>query len=68
MDATPYEGFRVKGWPVATFSRGEAVCRDFEFTGQEGRGRYLPRELSPMTTPLGRLPTRFDPVTGVYRG
>jgi len=67
MDATPYEGFKVKGWPVMTFSRGESVCADFEFKGREGRGRYLPRELSPMTTPLGRLPTGFDPVTGVYR-
>ena len=68
MDATPYEGFKVKGWPVMTFSRGEAVCENFEFKGKEGRGRYLPRELSPMTTSLGRLPTGFDPVTGVYRG
>ena len=68
MDATPYEGFKVKGWPIATYSRGEQIARDFEFTGKAGRGRYLKRELSLASRPLGRLPTKFDPVTGIYSG
>lgn len=68
MDATPYEGFKVKGWPVMTFSRGEMVARNFEFLGKAGRGQYLSRALSPASKPLGRLPTKFDPVTGIYAG
>jgi dihydropyrimidinase len=42
MDYTPYEGLKVKGFPVATFSRGEAVWRDGEPRGKPGRGRFLP--------------------------
>ncbi|MFO0995168.1 MAG: dihydropyrimidinase [Alphaproteobacteria bacterium] len=68
MDYTPYAGIKVTGWPVITLSRGEVVCRDMEFLGKKGRGQYLPRELSPMAQPLGRLPTGFDPHTGVYKG
>lgn len=41
MDYTPYEGTKVTGWPVATLLRGETVCREFEFTGAEGAGRFL---------------------------
>src|SRR3546814_843062 len=29
-DYTPYEGLRVKGWPVMTFRRGRLVCQEFE--------------------------------------
>jgi len=42
-DYTPYEGFRVKGWPRTVLSRGEVIVRDGEFVGKEGRGRYLKR-------------------------
>jgi len=41
-DYTPYEGTRVKGWPVMTFSRGDLVARDGEVLVQPGRGRFLP--------------------------
>jgi dihydropyrimidinase len=41
VDYTPYEGMTVTGWPVMTLSRGELVCRDGEFLGAPGRGRFL---------------------------
>ncbi len=44
-DYTPYEGRQLRGYPVATLSRGEVVMRDGEFTGRAGRGRLAPRGL-----------------------
>ena len=41
VDYTPYEGQRVKGWPVLTLSRGEVVCRDGEVVAAVGRGSFL---------------------------
>ena len=41
MDYTPYEGTKVTGWPVAMLLRGKVVCREFEFTGTAGAGRFL---------------------------
>ena len=55
MDYTPYEGFKVKGWPVMTISRGEAVCRDGKPAGRAGRGRFLPCERPEPAKPLGRV-------------
>lgn len=42
-DYSPYEGMVCHGWPVMTLSRGEIVCRDGEFTGHAGHGRFLRR-------------------------
>src|SRR5258705_1193924 len=44
IDYTPYEGMTVKGWPIATFSRGEAVWRHGKPAGKPGRGQFLPCE------------------------
>jgi dihydropyrimidinase len=41
VDYTPYEGMRVKGWPVLTLSRGEVVCREGEVVAAAGRGVFL---------------------------
>ena len=41
VDYTPYEGMAVTGWPVMTLSRGAPVCRDGEFLGTPGQGRFL---------------------------
>ena len=54
MDYTPYEGMSVTGWPVATFSRGEAVWRDGKFVGRTGRGQFLACDRPEMAKPLGR--------------
>jgi dihydropyrimidinase len=40
---TPYEGLRVQGRVKATISRGQIVCREGEFVGQKGRGRFVMR-------------------------
>jgi dihydropyrimidinase len=48
-DYTPYEGRYLRGYPVATVSRGEVVMRDSEFTGRAGRGRLVPRGPRPAT-------------------
>ncbi|MBM3791724.1 MAG: amidohydrolase family protein, partial [Acidobacteria bacterium] len=42
MDYTPYEGFRVRGWPVTTVARGEIVWDRGEVKGSPGRGKFLP--------------------------
>jgi|HubBroStandDraft_1064217.scaffolds.fasta_scaffold00059_28 dihydropyrimidinase len=44
VDHTPYEGMRVKGWPVVTISRGEVVCEEGRVTSNPGRGQFLRRE------------------------
>jgi dihydropyrimidinase len=44
VDHTPYEGMRVKGWPVTTISRGDVVCEEGRVTSNPGRGRFLRRE------------------------
>jgi dihydropyrimidinase len=41
-DYTPYEGFRLKGYPVLTILRGRVIARDGEFVG-DSSGRYLAR-------------------------
>lgn len=43
VDYTPYEGFKVKGYPVATFSRGELIAENGEYVGKEGRGQLIRR-------------------------
>jgi dihydropyrimidinase len=42
-DYTPYAGRYLRGYPVATVSRGEVVMRDGKFTGRAGRGRLVAR-------------------------
>jgi dihydropyrimidinase len=46
MDYTPYEGMKVKGWPVMTLSRGEIIWANGEVHGKAGRGRFLKRRRS----------------------
>src|SRR5207247_1337382 len=46
MDYTPYEGRKIKGWPVATLLRGELVAQAGEFVGDAGNGRVLKCNIS----------------------
>lgn len=46
-DYTPYEGLKVKGWPVMTLLGGKVVCEEGRILGRPGDGRFLPRTLSP---------------------
>lgn len=41
VDYTPYEGMRVRGWPVEVLSRGETVWASGQLAGLPGRGRFL---------------------------
>jgi dihydropyrimidinase len=44
-DWSPYEGFKVIGYPHITISRGKAVAIDGRFVGQVGWGRFVRRTL-----------------------
>jgi dihydropyrimidinase len=44
-DYTPWEGFEVTGWPVATFLRGKRVMQDGNLCGGAPRGNFLERGL-----------------------
>ena len=61
MDYTPYEGRRLKGYPVLTLSRGEVVWDGSSPRGEPGRGKFLPCDLPEPAKPLGRFVTGFDP-------
>jgi dihydropyrimidinase len=52
-DYTPYEGIRVKGWPVSTMVRGAFVVRDGQLVGREDGGAYVPRAKSEFAKPRG---------------
>ena len=42
-DYTPYEGIEIKGWPIATMSRGRFIVHDGKLLGDKGHGRYVSR-------------------------
>jgi len=48
-DYTPYEGLAVTGAVRSTIVRGAFVVRDGVFVGRRGHGRFVERELEPMT-------------------
>ena len=66
MDYTPYEGRRIKGWPVLTLSRGEVVWDGKAPRGTPGRGAFLPCDLPKPAKPLGRFVAGFDAVGGRF--
>lgn len=45
---TPYDGWSLKGMPIATISRGRVVMEQGEVTAESGSGRFIP----PATTPV----------------
>jgi dihydropyrimidinase len=59
VDHTPWEGFKVVGWPVLTMSRGRVVHRDEDVVsvGEPGWGNLLARGPYPFIDPTGH---RFD--------
>lgn len=46
VDYTPYEGWKVRGYPRVVVSRGRVVARDGEFVGEVGAGHFLARGVS----------------------
>lgn len=43
-DFSVFAGMTLRGWPVATISRGELIAQDGHMLSEPGRGRYLRRE------------------------
>ena len=43
-DFTPYEGWKVKGYPITTISRGTVLVRNGELVAAAGHGRFLKRK------------------------
>jgi dihydropyrimidinase len=52
---TPYEGRRLRGWPVTVISRGRIVVEDGTLATQRGSGAFLPCALSDAAKPLRTL-------------
>jgi dihydropyrimidinase len=50
---TPYEGRRLKGWPVTVLSRGRSVVEDGKLSAARGSGTFLPCAMSDAAKPLG---------------
>jgi len=46
QDFTPFEGLKVKGWPIFTILRGQVVFKHSHVVGQPGLGRFLKRPIS----------------------
>lgn len=40
-DHTIWEGAKLKGYPIATYSRGKLVYKDGEFVGEKGAGKLI---------------------------
>ncbi len=68
MDYTPYEGRKLKGYPVCTLSRGEVVWDGKEAKGAPGRGRFLRCDLPEPAKPRGEFVAGFDPESGAFAG
>src|ERR1700751_3578140 len=50
---TPYEGRRLRGWPVTVLSRGRIVVEDGKLAARRGTGQFLPCALSEAAKPWG---------------
>ncbi len=44
VDYNCYEGTEVTGWPVKVFSRGNLIVDGDKWLGEQGAGRFVPRE------------------------
>jgi len=44
-DYTPYEGWKLKGYPITTISRGEVLVQDGIVVAKPGVGKFLKRGL-----------------------
>lgn len=58
---TPYEGKRLRGWPVTVISRGRIVVDNGQLLVERGSGEFLPCALPEAAKPLGRAVPELDP-------
>ena len=40
-DLSPFEGWKIKGWPILTMLRGSVVAKDGKIVGKRGYGRFI---------------------------
>jgi dihydropyrimidinase len=43
-DWSPFDGYKLTGYPVLTLCRGKVVAKEGKFVGKEGYGRFLKRQ------------------------
>ncbi|HEY5701451.1 MAG TPA: dihydropyrimidinase [Gammaproteobacteria bacterium] len=58
---TPYEGRRIKGWPVTVLSRGRVAVENNDLHVSRGSGEFLVRDFSEAARPLGGPAPEMDP-------
>lgn len=44
VDYTPYEGLRLRGYPVMAIARGRVIVDEGNFVGQTGMGHFIKRD------------------------
>jgi len=60
---SPYDGRRLRGWPVTVLSRGRVVVENGALHAERGSGEFLPCEKPEAAKPLGRRAPELDPAT-----
>jgi dihydropyrimidinase len=60
MDYTPYEGMKMRGWPVVVLSRGDVVSENGQPVGRLGRGQFLRCDKPEPARPRGRWPFNIE--------
>ena len=43
-DWSPFEGWKLQGYPHVTISRGQVVAREGKFVGRVGHGKFIQRK------------------------
>jgi len=44
VDYSPYEGFKISGWPTMTMVRGSVIVKEKKFFGKPGYGKFIKRK------------------------
>jgi len=57
---TPYEGLKLKGWPIMTLSRGRIAVENNQLNIERGTGEFLARTASEVARPGGVLEPEMD--------
>ena len=57
---TPYEGRKLKGWPVTVVRRGEVIVSDGELHAERGSGAFLPCDKPDPAKPLEQAVPEMD--------
>lgn len=61
MDYSPYEGWKVKGWPVTVINRGAVIIDGKKLHAKRGQGEFLKRKPIDLTGYTSQLPQELMP-------